>query len=103
MGETPFLKWAGGKRWLVPQILELTPSKPSRYVEPFLGSGAVFFALEPESALLADTNRWLIETYWAVRDEPEKILRALSRHQRLHSKSHYYATRAARPRSSWSV
>lgn len=100
MGEIPFLKWAGGKRWLVPQVLELSPSKPTRYVEPFLGSGAVFFALEPKRALLADTNRWLIETYQAVRDAPEKVLRALSRHQRLHSKAHYYATRAAKPRSA---
>ncbi len=72
---------------------------PRRYIEPFLGSGAVFFALEPERALLADTNQWLIETYWAVRDVPEKVLSALSRHQRLHSESHYYSTRAARPRS----
>jgi DNA adenine methylase len=100
MGEMPFLKWAGGKRWLVPKILELTPTDPKRYVEPFLGSGAVFFALEPKRALLADTNRWLIETYWAVRDVPEKVFRVLSRHQRLHSKPYYYSIRAAKPRST---
>jgi DNA adenine methylase len=100
MGGAPFLKWAGGKRWLVPQIIELISPLPKRYIEPFLGSGAVFFALEPRRALLADTNQWLIETYCAVRDVPEKVLSALSRHQRLHSKTHYYDTRAARPRSA---
>src|SRR4051794_26706069 len=100
MGAEPFLKWAGGKRWLVPEILELNFPTPERYGDPFLGSGPIFFALEPKRAVLADSNEWLIETYRAVRDTPDKVFTALARHQRLHSKDHYYKVRSARPRSS---
>ena len=52
----PFLKWAGGKRWLVANHPHLFPAHYSRYIEPFLGSGAVYFHLRPRSALLTDAN-----------------------------------------------
>lgn len=74
----PFLRWAGGKRWLVPTIRQLLPKSVNHYVEPFLGSGAVFFGIAPTSAWLSDRNRELIETYWAVRDEPDRVIELLS-------------------------
>jgi DNA adenine methylase len=96
----PFLNWAGGKRWLVAHYPGLLAVPSQRLIEPFLGSGAVFFHVQPPSALLADSNEQLIEAYAAVRDEPEKILRALRDHQRQHGNAHYYQVRAEAPRTA---
>jgi DNA adenine methylase len=78
----PFLKWAGGKGRLAPLIVERAPDF-RRYHEPFLGGGAVFFALrtagKATAARLADGNAALIECYAAVRDEPAKLIDALGR------------------------
>jgi DNA adenine methylase len=77
---TPFLRWAGGKRWLATTIgTYIRTLKPRRYIEPFLGSGAVFFAVQPKRAILNDLNAHLILTYKEVRRDPMKIARALSR------------------------
>src|SRR5258708_7924496 len=59
----PFLKWAGGKRWLAADYAHLLPADFDRYIEPFLGSAAVFFHLRPQKALLSDSNAALISTY----------------------------------------
>lgn len=60
MSIEPFLKWAGGKRWLVQYRANLLPTAFDRYIEPFLGSAAVFFHLRPAKALLGDTNAELM-------------------------------------------
>ena len=96
---TPFLKWAGGKRWLVANYSELIPQKFSRYVEPFLGSGAVFFYLKPNAALLSDLNGDLIATYMAIRDDWEAVADLLDVHARKHDEDYYYQQRATIPRS----
>lgn len=96
----PFLNWAGGKRWLVAHHAEVLGDGRQRLVEPFVGSGVVFFHLEPAAALLADSNAQLIETYQAVRDMPDKVASALRRHHRLHSADHYYLTRDRVPRAA---
>lgn len=92
---TPFLKWAGGKRWLVHSYHHLLPSNSAcrRYIEPFLGSGAVFFNLQPQRALLADINPDLIETYEVVRDNCQEIRKLLKEHHKKHCASHYYTQR----------
>jgi DNA adenine methylase len=105
---TPFLKWAGGKRWFADRCLHLIPRNFGRYVEPFLGSGAMFFALRPPKALLSDLNPDLINCYRAIRDAPEGIAERLAEHHRLHDKAHYYDTRAAKPddpveRAAWFI
>jgi DNA adenine methylase len=74
----PFLKWAGGKRWLAETLRPLFSVPFARYVEPFLGGGAVFFASCPPKAMLADLNGHLIETYRIVRDHPRDLIRVLS-------------------------
>ena len=77
---SPFLKWPGGKRWLVPHLLNIVkPNKINNYYEPFLGGGAVFFSLKPKSAQLSDINKELIETYIQVRDNPKTILAKLKK------------------------
>ncbi len=93
----PIIKWAGGKRRLLPAILEVAPSKFSNYFEPFLGGGAVFFSLLPDSATLSDTNTELIQMYAQVRDFPEKVLRRLRRMP--NSERDYYRIRSMRPRT----
>jgi DNA adenine methylase len=90
---TPFLKWPGGKRWLLNHGLP-QPAGYRRLVEPFLGGGAVFFGLEPPSALIADINPELINLYEVVRDAPQKLADVLGWHQERHSKEHFYATRS---------
>lgn len=89
----PFLKWAGGKRWLLSKIRNMAPSQFETYIEPFLGSGATFFALNPPRAILSDVNCWLIDTYHAVRESPSMVHDALVRHQYLHNKEYYYEIR----------
>ncbi len=74
----PFLKWPGGKRWLVPILLTtIQPTKFKTYYEPFLGGGAFFFALNPASAVLSDVNSDLINTYRQVRYRPSVLIRQL--------------------------
>lgn len=69
----PVLKWAGGKTQLLPEIFSRLPKQFQRYHEPFAGSGAVFFALGPRQASLADTNRHLIRLYQDIQMHPEAL------------------------------
>ena len=89
----PFLKWAGGKSKLVPMIRELMPARYETYFEPFLGGGALFFAVAPLDAQIGDANVRLVSTYLAVRDKPDQTLDALDVHRQLHSREHYYKVR----------
>ena len=93
----PFLKWAGGKAKLAPEILARFPNKFGRYHEPFLGGGAVFFALGPTRATLSDVNAELIATYIAIRDDVDSVLAALESHTA--TAEHFYAVRATSPES----
>ncbi len=96
----PFLKWAGGKRWLVNDHASLLDVQFDRFLEPFLGSGAVFFKLAPARAILSDRNAQLILTYKAIRDDWRKVHDHLKRHHRNHDEDYYYAMRDQRPRSA---
>src|SRR5512144_2250196 len=87
----PFLKWPGGKRWFVAQHAEVFPARFKVYIEPFLGSGCVFFHLKPENALLGDTNAELISAYRGVRKSWKKAVGLLDVHQQKHSARYYYA------------
>ncbi len=94
----PFVKWAGGKWSLVPQIAPLLPDVTGRtYREPFLGGGAVFFSLRgakpPARAVLSDALADLVGAYEAVRDQPERLLAELETLRDLHSKTHFYRVR----------
>lgn len=93
----PFLKWAGGKRWFIQKHQNHFPDKFNVYFEPFLGSGAAFFFLKPQKAVLSDTNKDLIATYIQIRDNPQSIKELLKSHQHFHSKSYYYEVRATIP------
>lgn len=71
----PFLRWAGGKRWLTSKLAPLIKARLSgTYFEPFLGSGAIFFAVAPDKAVLSDLNTDLIGAFQAVAERPDEIL-----------------------------
>jgi len=89
----PILKWAGGKRELLPSIMKKVPAFTGRYIEPFLGAGAVFFAMPASTKKLGnDFNPDLIELYRVVRDNPEGLLRELRKHK--NQKEYFYEVRA---------
>jgi hypothetical protein len=92
----PFLRWAGGKRQLIPELMRSLPSDIAgrRYIEPFLGAGSLYFSVAPKRALVADANPFLIGAYKALRDYPDVVLKNLRNHIALHSESYYYQIRA---------
>jgi DNA adenine methylase len=95
----PFLKWAGGKRALLPELLKRLPKNFNNYFEPFLGGGAMFFELKRlnllnnKNVFLSDKNSELINTYEVVRDSPNELLELLKEYQNNHSKEFYYKIR----------
>lgn len=102
----PFLKWAGGKRQLLPAILpailDRVPARCATYYEPFLGGGAVFFALAARRAfrraVLTDLNAELIDAYLGIRDDVEGVIRRLARMK--HDEGTFYRIRARDPAAS---
>lgn len=90
---TPFLKWAGGKRALVSQILQHVPNDIDRYYEPFLGAGSLFFSLPSKlPKVVSDYNKELISVYETLRDDVDGVLREL--HKMKNTKEDYIAVRA---------
>ncbi|MBI3945833.1 MAG: DNA adenine methylase [Armatimonadetes bacterium] len=95
----PFLKWAGGKGQLLPELTKRVPASFGAYHEPFVGGGALFFALfglgSLSTACLSDINPSLIDAYIAVRNHVDEVIVALRQHR--HDERHYYAVRALKP------
>ena len=93
----PIIKFVGGKRQLLPEILPRIPLEIGTYYEPFVGGGAVFFALANEGrfkrAVLGDTNANLVNMYIQVRDKCEAVLAHLRTHDSKHCEAHYYEQR----------
>ena len=99
----PFLKWAGGKSRLLEQYRPYFPKleETRRYYEPFIGSAAVFFHLQPRPACLSDANEKLVEIYRVVQQEVEALIDALQVHRNEHD--YYYWVRALDPADLSSV
>lgn len=74
----PFVKWVGGKRQIIGELVARKPASFNRYFEPFVGGGALFFELRPKQAFLSDSNLRLVRTYRAVRDDVESLIGLLS-------------------------
>jgi len=87
----PFLKWAGGKRQLLPELTRLVPRNYDRYFEPFLGGGALFFELRPHRAVLSDVNERLIRTYRGVKNNVAEVIRLLMQYP--HDPTFFYKFR----------
>lgn len=92
---SPFLKWAGGKTQLLPEIRSRVPTKFNRYIEPFLGGAAVFFDLAPQDAILADANVELMNCFQIVRDYPNELLQTIAKFSI--SEDEYYRVRSLDP------
>ena len=93
----PFLRWAGGKRWLIRKEKYIAPPKFNTYIEPFLGSAAVFFSMPNNPFIIADINEDLINCYKAIKENYNEIQRLVQLHQANHSKDYYYQIRAEEP------
>jgi len=95
----PFIKWVGGKRGLLKQLLPLFPKEFQNYHEPFLGGGAVFFELyslgylKDKKIYLSDINAELINTYKTIKNNPNELIDNLKNFKEQHSKEFYYQTR----------
>lgn len=98
----PFLKWAGGKRWLTRRRPELFEHEFERYVEPFLGSGAVFFHMMPKKSILSDVNTALVNVYVCLRKDPKRVRSLLVTHAKNHNDEYYYSVRGKLYRSDFS-
>lgn len=86
----PFLKWAGGKRYLIPDIKKMLPNY-NTYYEPFIGGGAVLFALEPKKAIINDLNSEIINVYQVIKDNVEDLIIELSKH--INDSDYFYKIR----------
>lgn len=91
---SPMLKWVGGKRQLLPDIVPMINKKAPLYVEPFIGGGAVLFNMQPKKAIINDYNQELINVYITVRDNLEELLDELRIHEENNSSDYYYEIRA---------
>lgn len=88
----PFLKWVGGKTQLLDELIKRVPKEYNVYFEPFIGGGALYFAIAPDEAVLADINDDLVNAYLVVRDNPDELLEALSKYK--NEKDFYYSVRS---------
>lgn len=88
----PFLRWAGGKRWLLKHLETIIDiEKYNAYHEPFIGGGSVFFKFSPKTSFISDSNEWLIETYNSIKENPNEIIKHLEKFPK--EKEEYYKIR----------
>lgn len=87
----PVLKWVGGKRQLLPEIKKYIPENYTRYYEPFVGGGAVFFDIQPNKAVLNDYNNELINVYKVIKDDVEELIEDLKKH--VNEEEYFYMMR----------
>ena len=102
----PFVKWAGGKRQLIPILNENLPKTFGTYYEPFLGGGALLFHIlaerKAQKCSISDLNSDLVLTYTAIRNRIDELISSLKNHERNYqkdSKTYYYSVRESNPRS----
>ena len=91
----PFVKWAGGKRSIIHELIQLSPKIFDTYYEPFVGGGALLFELSPRKAIINDYNKELMNVYSCIKDEEKLVLMCneLNKHETNHSETYYYKIR----------
>jgi len=88
----PFLKWVGGKRQLISQMNKYFPINFNKYIEPFVGGGAVLFYLKPKFSIIIDINKELINCYKVIKNNVNELIELLKTHK--NEKNYYYEIRA---------
>jgi len=89
---TPVVKWVGGKRQIINEIVKYVP-KYSTYYEPFLGGGAVLFELQPKTAVVNDINSELISLYEVIKNNVDELIESLREHERKNGEAYFYRIR----------
>jgi DNA adenine methylase len=91
----PYIKWAGGKRQLLPELIKHIPNdcEGFRYYEPFVGAGALFFELQPHLAVINDNNEQLMLTYKVIQNNIDELIEALKKHKDNNCEGYYYQVR----------
>ncbi|HJX51083.1 MAG TPA: DNA adenine methylase [Candidatus Nanoarchaeia archaeon] len=97
-----FVKWAGGKKQLIEQFKPFFPENIDRYLEPFVGGGAVLFYIlkkyKPKEVFIFDINAELINTYEVIKNDVENLIKELKKLKEIHSKENYYKIREEDPK-----
>ena len=91
---SPVVKWVGGKRQLLESIIPKISKSYGTYIEPFLGGGAVLFELQPNKAIVNDSNSELMNVYATIRDNSDELIEILKIHEKKNSEEYYYSIRA---------
>jgi DNA adenine methylase len=89
----PVVKWVGGKRQIIDEIITYVPDSFSTYYEPFLGGGAVLFELQPKKAVVNDVNEELMNIYEVIKDNVDELIEGLKRHKIKNDKAYFYEIR----------
>ncbi|WP_430828174.1 DNA adenine methylase [Enterococcus faecalis] len=89
----PFVKWAGGKRQLMSEIIKYKPQSYKKFVEPFVGGGSVFMELQNPKTVINDYNPELINAYITIRDNLSELVQELEKHKENDSKEYFYELR----------
>ena len=87
----PVVKWVGGKRQIINEIMKYVPESYTTYYEPFLGGGALLFKLQPQKAVVNDINHELINLYEVIKDNVEELIKDLKTHK--NEKEYFYKIR----------
>ena len=91
----PFVKWAGGKKQLLPVLVERMPPAYNRYYEPFIGGGALLLCIQPKNAVINDVNRQLLNVYRQLKRDPMGVVERLKLLDGVEcDKDHYIEMRA---------
>lgn len=93
----PFVKWAGGKRQILNIIKDYVPKTFNRYIEPFVGGGALLFQLLPKRVIINDINKELINAYIVIKENVEYLIEHLKTHK--NDPEYYYKIRSLNPES----
>ncbi|MGG0716978.1 DNA adenine methylase [Robertmurraya massiliosenegalensis] len=93
IGPQPFLKWAGGKRQLLPEIRKYIPEEMGTYFEPFIGAGAVLLDLQPKKAVFNDINIELVNVYQVVMNDVDALIEELKKHENGNDSDYFYEIR----------
>ena len=87
----PIVKWVGGKRQLLDDITALVPTRISSYCEPFVGGGAVLFALQPHNIIINDLNEELVNIYAVIQNNIDDLILDLKQHE--NTPEYFYSIR----------